>query len=415
MEITLDWGVSISWLTSEIGQEITASARTYSDPLIAVSSLRKHFSRVAPELISLALTQARLQLRLEDRWSVPAAKLLLTEDGINQATRPEVARYRANFIVEKFGKSAHVLDLTCGLGFDSREFARAGLKVSAIEIDPTTAEFAQHNLSEFSITVKCADASALQIPADVDVVFVDPARRDPKAPKNSLGQAKRIFNPQHWSPSWDVVTEIASRFPVIAKVAPGMDKSEIGDWDARWISSDGDLVECFISFPGNETRDAVLIDSKSGESIEVAGGSQTPAQEVGTFLVIPDPALIRASALTPLAGLINGGLVNEHIAWLTTDDEASIVNLFNLKPTQAHILRIESRFKFTDRELLAQVRGSRAAGITVMTRGMQLDVEAIRKQLIKVTLDGDQELIVAIYRDDAGPKGLLCRRLSRLN
>jgi 16S rRNA G966 N2-methylase RsmD len=407
--------MSISWLISPLGQEVIRSAHEYRDPLRAVPALRKQYPEIAAELISQAMSQAGLQLRLEERWGSPANNLLLTHDGISQATRPVIAKYRAQEIVKKFGKNAHVLDLTCGLGFDSREFASADLKVTAIEIDSTVAEYAQFNLAEFDVAVHCADATTFQIPADVDVVFIDPARRDPHGSKSALGQAKRIFNPQLWSPSWDSIIEIASRFPVMAKVAPGMDKSEIGNWDAKWLSSAGDLLECFISFPGTGVRAAVLISAKSENHIEVQGESQTRTQDLGKYLVIPDSALIRASALTPLAESINGGLVNEHIAWLTTDDEAGVGNMLKQDPLQASALLIESVFKYSDKELVARAKNVPAAGVTIMTRGMQLDVEAIRKSVVKVTAPGNQELIVAIYRDDAGPQALLCRRISGLS
>lgn len=398
-----------------MGQEVISAAREYRDPLRAVPALRKTYPEIAVELISQALSQAGLQLRLEERWGVAAHNLLLTDDGISQATRPVIAKYRADAIVKKFGRNAHVLDLTCGLGFDSREFARAGLTVSALEINPTVAEFARHNLADYEIAVNCADATTFQIPADVDVVFVDPARRDPQGTKTALGQAKRIFNPQLWSPSWDAINEIASRFPVVAKVAPGIDKSEIGNWDAKWLSSDGDLLECFISSPGSSARAAVLIATQSRVYVEVAGESATRTQSVGSYLVIPDLALVRASALSPLAELIDGGLVNEYIAWLTTDNEAGVNQMLKQDPQLGSALLIDSAFKYSDKELVTRVKNIPAAGVTIMTRGMQLDVEAIRKSLVKVITPGNQELIVAIYRDDSGPQALLCRRISNVN
>ena len=151
--------MSISWLQSPVGQAVIQSAKMHADPLVAIPALRKQFSEISPDLISLAFSQAQMQRRLEARWGTSAADLLLTEDGISQATRPEVARYRAEFIANKFGASAHVLDLNCGLGFDAREFARKGLKVTAVEIDPEVAQYAQHNLNEFGVTVHCADAA----------------------------------------------------------------------------------------------------------------------------------------------------------------------------------------------------------------------------------------------------------------
>jgi hypothetical protein len=378
--------------------------------MIAIPALRKQFSEIRPDLISLAFGQAQMQLRLESRWGGSVADLLLTDDGISQATRPEVARYRAEFITKKFGANAHVLDLTCGLGFDSLEFARHGLRVTGVEIDSEIVEYARHNLSPFAIEVHCADASGFAIPNDVDVVFVDPARRDPNAAKDSKGNTKRIFNPSQWSPSWETINEIAKAHPVIAKVAPGIDKAELSDWDARWVSSNGDLVECFLISAGTSIRSAVLIDSEKNLSIEIMGDSATATSPLGDYLVVPDPALIRASALDAVAQLCNGGLVNEHIAWLTSADSTAISELHKHSPSLANILRIESHFKFSEKQLVASLKDVALSGVTVMTRGMQLDVEVIRKAAVKASSSGNQELVIAIYRDDAGPQALLCRR-----
>ena len=407
---TVDWGVSISWLSSAQGQEVTLLARAYSEPLDAITSLRKQFGHLDPNLISQALSQAQLQLRLESRWNQSASHLLLTDDGISQATRPEVARFRAALIVRKFGPNAHVLDMTCGLGFDARAFGEAGLRVSAIEIDPDVAAMANHNLASFGITVEVADATSFEIPTDVDVIFVDPARRDPKAPKNVQGQTKRIFNPQQWSPSWDSIADISSRYPVFAKVAPGIDKDFIGTWDATWISSDGDLVECLIDSTGTAQRTAVVISSKTNQSLSIIGGEQTKTEPLGKFLVIPDAALIRASALTQIANEISGGLVNEHIAWLTSDNNSAVGNFAANEPALGIVLEIKKHIKYSDKALVESVKGLAVAGVTIMTRGMQLDVEAIRKSLVKVKSAGSDELVVAIYRDDAGPQALICRR-----
>ena len=402
--------MSISWLQSPEGQALIRAAREYSDSLIAIPALRKQFSEIRPDLISLAFGQAQMQLRLESRWGGSVADLLLTDDGISQATRPEVARYRAEFIAKKFGANAHVLDLTCGLGFDSLEFARHGLRVTGVEIDSEIVEYARHNLSPFAIEVHCADASGFAIPNDVDVVFVDPARRDPNAAKDSKGNTKRIFNPSQWSPSWEAINQIAKAHPVIAKVAPGIDKAELSYWDARWVSSNSDLVECFLSSSGTGIRSAVLIDSEKNRSIEIMGDSATATAPLGDYLVVPDPALIRASALDAVAQLCNGGLVNEHIAWLTSADSTAISELQKHSPSLANILRIESHFKFSEKQLVASLKDVALSGVTVMTRGMQLDVEAIRKAAVKASNSGNQELVIAIYRDDAGPQALLCRR-----
>ena len=263
---------------------------------------------------------------------------------------------------------------------------------------------------QFDVAVHCADGADFEVPGDVDVIFVDPARRDPNAAKDSMGNTKRIFNPSQWSPSWETINQIAKTHPVIAKVAPGIDKSDLANWDARWVSAEGDLVECFISSAGTGIRAAVLLDSENDNHLEVLGDSATSTAPLGNFLIIPDPALIRASALDAVSLLCNGGLVNEHIAWLTSDDANAIAELNAQSPQLANVLKIESHFKFSEKQLAANLRGVETSGVTVMTRGMQLDVEAIRKVAVKAASSGNQELVIAIYRDDAGPQGLLCRR-----
>ena len=196
----------------------------------------------------------------------------------------------------------------------------------------------------------------------------------------------------------------------MAKVAPGIDKAELSNWDARWVSADGDLVECFLSSSGTGVRAAVLLDSQRDSNLEVLGDTATKTQDLGSYLIVPDPALIRASALDPVAHLCNGGLVNEHIAWLTSDDASAVSELANQSPSLANVLKIESHFKFSEKQLTENFKGVEASGVTVMTRGMQLDVEAIRKLAVKATASGKQELVIAIYRDDAGPQALICRR-----
>ncbi|MEI6109693.1 MAG: hypothetical protein WCQ11_06440, partial [Actinomycetes bacterium] len=64
--------MNIDWLVSGIGQQIISEARTITDPIRGITSLRKKYPAVEPHLISESLTQAQLQLRLEERWQVDA-------------------------------------------------------------------------------------------------------------------------------------------------------------------------------------------------------------------------------------------------------------------------------------------------------------------------------------------------------
>jgi len=404
--------MNIDWLVSGIGRQLISEARTITDPIRGITSLRKKYPAVEPQLISESLTQAQLQLRLEERWQVDASGLLLTEDGVMQATRPAAAKFRAELIASKFGTSIKVLDLTCGLGFDAMAMAKCGLQVTALERDPDLAKLANYNLRDLGAKVITTDCTTFVVPSDVDLIFVDPARRNPDSARMADGSSQRIFNPDDWSPSWSFVSELAQRFPVVAKVAPGFDASLVPEWDATWISVDGDLVETLLESQGSGLRSATLIESNTGKISIYGGGQITPPAEIGRYLVVPDAALIRASALTNLGDQVSGGLVNEHIAWLTSNDELAVRTLIAQSPRPAMGFEILKSIKYSQKALQVEVTGIAASGITVMTRGMQLDVESIRKSLSKSVAKGTAELVVAIYRDDAGPQALICRRLA---
>ncbi len=85
-----------------------------------------------PEVVAAAATQARLRTRATARFPGPAR--WWTPDGLEQATRPEVAaRHAARFV--RAGVQV-VADLGCGAGSDALAMAAAGLRVLAVDRDP---------------------------------------------------------------------------------------------------------------------------------------------------------------------------------------------------------------------------------------------------------------------------------------
>lgn len=393
--------LDIAWLTSSIGLSITNKAAEFSDSFSAVTKLRQLHPEVDPELIRQAISQANLKLRAGA--NLPR-DFLLTDDGLQQGTRPTVARFRAEYILNKFGQQ-QIVDLTCGLGFDAYFLAKAGHKVMCVEIDSDIAAIASHNLKDSNIEVNCADANTVSIPENTQLVFIDPARRNPSGPRNMFGQTKRILEPKDWSPSWNFVEQLANKYRVIAKVAPGIKEENIGNWDAYWISSDGDLVETMLVSGGAGIRSAVLINGDQVKVIE--GGQNSVTKPVGNYLIVPNSALIRASALNYLAEKYDAGLVNEHIAWLTTESIPG-----DLDRTSAQFFKINSVEKLNEKTLAKSIASLGAGSLTVMTRGTDLDPDALRKKILKQPTKGGPEIVIAIYRDDSGTVALICSRLT---
>jgi len=401
--------MELNWLTSELGQAAISRAEEFTDSLEANSKLRKEFPEITPSQFSQAITQSVLRRKLNSRWGIDPSSFLLTEDGINQATRPSVAKWRAAWIVENFGQATRVLDLTCGLGFDALAMAEAGLSVHAIERDPAVAELARHNLRETSVTVETADATTTSL-VGFDLIFVDPMRRDPESARKIDGSTQRIFSPEKWSPSWDFINSIAQERRVICKVAPGIEDKYLVDWDTIWISDQGDLVEAMTTSSGSGSRTALLI-----QDTETATFSQTDAPEIkngGEYLLVPDSAITRAGAIGSICAAVAGGLVNQHIGWITSDETSLINKLRENIPMPVDVYQILVRTKAEPKSIAKAIKDVPASAITITTRGMQVDVEKMRKQIAPKLQRGAPELVVALYRDDTGNKAFICRRIT---
>jgi SAM-dependent methyltransferase len=112
-------------------------------------------ARFGPELSAAALSQVALRRRARTKFGDAADELFLTRDGLEQATRPDLAAHHAARL--RAAGATRVVDLGCGIGTDARAFADAGLEVLAVERDPATAAVARANLAGRA-EVACADA-----------------------------------------------------------------------------------------------------------------------------------------------------------------------------------------------------------------------------------------------------------------
>ena len=133
------WLVAAEGLREDAGRALAAAP---GDPLAAGAALRRRHPGLAVDRAAAVLDQAALSRLAADRYGI-TDRLLLTRDGLEAATQPAVAARRARLLAASGAR--RVLDLTAGLGFDSRAFAAAGLEVVAVERDPVTAVYLRHN------------------------------------------------------------------------------------------------------------------------------------------------------------------------------------------------------------------------------------------------------------------------------
>ena len=383
------------------------------DALRAGESLRRfaleEYGDVPPgaavDLAAAATTQAVLRARGVAKLGPGAAGLYLTPDGLQQATRPEISSRRAARLATSLPAQASVVDLGCGIGADLMAFAGAGLGVAGVDLDPVTAAMAAANLAAAgtpgAATATVADATAVDRSA-YDAVFVDPARRTARG---------RTFDVDAYSPPWSFVEEVlAGPVPAVVKVAPGIPHERIPHGvEAEWVSVDGEVKEAALWSAGLATavRRATVIRTRgTGSTYDVGevtdrddpGPEAVGTGPVGAWLIEPDGAVVRAGLVTAVAAVVGGHLLDEHIAYVTTDvaPEQSHRPLdWRLARRLGRAYAVLEELPYQEKRLKAALRERGVGRLTIKKRGVQVVPEELRRRL---ALRGDAEATLVLTR-----------------
>jgi SAM-dependent methyltransferase len=384
------------WLLSEPGQALLASAVQVYDgrPEHALATSTRLRRGHSPEQVAAAMTQVELRLRARPKFGDLADAMYFTPDGLEQSTRLRVAEHRAARVAAAAPSS--VLDVGCGIGGDLVAFARAGLTAAGIDRDPLRVAVAAANLTALGLggAVQAADAADLEL-SGFGVVFADPARRTDRG---------RVFDPDSYSPPWSFVEELLHR-PSVVKVAPGIPHDLVPEGvEAEWVSDEGHLKEAVLWSPGLATvrRRATVIRSHGLATLTDEDDPGTPdVREVGRFLYEPDDAVIRAGLVTAVAAGVDGGLVDDHIAYVTGD--APYATPF------ARGYEVVEALPYREKALRAALRERGIGRLTIKKRGVDVVPEQLRGRL---ALRGEQDATVVLTRARGKGTALLVRPLT---
>jgi hypothetical protein len=372
-----------AWLASPAGR---AALALDVDPrpeqaLAAVSGLRALGldPQQAGAVLACRQARSRSQARLgADDW-------LLTLEGVAQATRPEVARGRA----QRYAGARRVVDLTCGLGFDLAALAAVVPVAAAIDADPATAVLAAANVS--TAAVACSRAEATRTPAGT-AVFVDPMRR---------ADGRRIVRPDAWSPALGWVLDLPA-VDLGVKVAPGLDHALVpADHELEVVSCDGDVVEAAL-YRGSLRLDtavrrratllrrAVTTDPRSTVTthtvtdLDLPDGA-APVRDVAAFLYEPDKAVIRAGLVAAVCAAVDGWLVDPRIAYVCGNHA--------VPSPWATAYAVDEVVPFSVKQLRRTLRGRGVGRVVVKRRGFALEPDELRRQL-RLPGDGDEATLL---------------------
>lgn len=389
------------FLVSEAGALALDELAGVADPssLAVASRLRERFE---PEQAAALSAQAVLRRRARSKFGPDADGMLFTSDGLEQATRPTVARWRAERLAAAGAR--RVIDLGCGLGADSRAFLAAGLEVVAVEQDEATAVLARHNLGQ-DVLVADAVEVADQLVGEDDVAFCDPARRTDRG---------RTWDASQFTPPWSFVEQLLRRRAVV-KLGPGLPHRMIPDGaDTAWISDHGDVVEACVASAGLlglPRDDSRAVERAVSAAVLLPGGALVPGGRwdvpllttvpgPGDLLVEPDGALIRAGAVAGLAERIGAHAIAPDIAYLVGDRPAP--------RDEGASFRVREVLPWREKDVRAWLRRHDVGTVEIKKRGIDTDPAQLRRRLRP---SGSQSVTLIISPTRDGARAFLAERL----
>lgn len=379
---------TLTWLRTSEGERLLARATTAwaehpGDPVRVAGVVR----RLEPdaERAAAATTQAQLREKAVAKFGDAAPLMFFTPDALEQSTRSRVADHRAARLAAAI-PGGSVIDLGCGIGGDLLAFARAGLIAAGIDQDPVRVAMAKANLAALGLAgaVVAGDATTLDT-SGFDAAFADPARR---------GARGRVFDVEGWTPPWPWVLDLLTKRSLV-KVAPGIGHDLVPPGvEAEWVSDGGEVKEAVLWSPRLSTTDrrATVIGERglatlTDEDAPALGEGGVTVREVGDFLYEPDGAVIRAGLVTAVAAGVEGGLVDAHIAYVTSDG--------SFRTPFARGYRVLEALPYREKQLKAALRERGIGRLTIKKRGVQVVPEELRRRL---SLKGDNEATLVMTR-----------------
>jgi SAM-dependent methyltransferase len=290
------------------GRAALGAAEQVTGDLAGLTALR---ARYPADLAALAHLTVQLRRRAAPKFS-RAADMYFLPEALEQATGETVARHKA----ARFAGRSRVLDLGCGIGGDLIALAEVAPAVG-IDVDGLRLAMAGQNARAYDAARRCglvqADITALHLPADA--FHWDPSRR-------SGGRRQRAG--ERFLPPLSRLPGLLERIPDGAVcVGPATPDAEIpgqDDGELEAISVRGECKALVLWCGAFRTTRRRATRLPEGLSL-TSGGSEAPPITPAPrgWVLVPDPAVVRAHLVRELAHRLEASLLDPHIALLTAD------------------------------------------------------------------------------------------------
>ncbi len=343
---------------------------------------------VRPREASAIFETLKLRKRAKTKFPRYGQSMLFTDEALQQASHPAARRYRARLF-----SARSALDLCCGIGSDTLAFAAAGSEALGLDIDPLRIAIARHNAEAMNLVARfeVADVRA-SIPAGFDCIFFDPARRDE--------QGRRIRDVERYRPPLSLVKD-CSADEIGAKLSPAVDLRQLQSYGGclEFISVAGDLSEALLWLrrPCAPPFATILADGAVHHLYHRAGEPAAIAPPK-RWLLEPDPAVLRAGLVQRLAQDLNATLLDDSIAYLTSDER--------METPWARYWAILDWMPFQLKRLRRYLVEHGVRKVTVKKRGFPLPPEQLIRQLrLK---KGSETRVLVMTRCRGQPIAIIC-------
>jgi THUMP domain-like len=377
-------------LMSPAGQKLLAAAMELQPSektfLANYETLRKHGSSdLAKAAVETAILRAKARIKFPD-----ADRMYFTREALEQSSSFAVATYRA----QRFGSYGIVGDLCCGIGADALALSSIIPNVIAFESDPLKARMAMENAPKALVLTADVLTEDLEIHL-IGAFFCDPSRR---------ADGKRFLSLADYLPSPQAVLDRFPRgTPAAFKLAPAVPLEELSvfDGEAEFISLDGELKECVLWLNGLQLSRFSATALPSGLSISAdKPDDPPPVGPVARYVYDPDPSLTRSGLLTNFAHSIGASLLDESIAFLTSD-------VLHYSPFVT-TYEVEESLPFHAKRLGEWLKSRNIGRVTPVKRGSSANVDELTKQW---KLKGDDHRDLLLTRCEGKPVAIVARRI----
>jgi len=388
---------ALRWLAGPRGQQCLERAADFDagDSLRAQRLLRAdfdaHHCRAALALLETRRAGA-------DKFGPLAAHLFGDRDGVEMASRREVAAHRAG----RFAALGPMADLGCGIGGDLLALAARG-PVCGVDVDAARLTAAGLNTVAAGVEARVelvrGDATAPPVPTGLPF-FADPSRR---------AGGRRVRAGAAYHPPLQALLDLGrGALAAGIKVAPGIREQDLpDDAEVEFVSAGGQCREAVIWLGelAGPRRRATLLPGPHTLIDGDGGDAPVPVAPPGEVLYDPDPAVVRAHLVQPLARRLDAWRLDPQIAYLGAAAPARSTPL-------ARAYRMRHRLAFNLKRLKAWLRDAGCVAGPIKKRRFPLEADELRRLLGTVGKGPGQPVTLICTRVEDRPEVFICDPVS---